>query len=144
MKSQNSEYTCRSSGDLKNFPRWYSTRIRSQRYTDAAWLMPHSIRISSAQRTRHPHSTHDGASSRDAKTSAACSMGLSVMDGSRFIWSYRPTCPRMIWPTSCAMVKRIRSTGRKRLIPIYGTPSMTVLTPSRISSTSSARIQMPR
>lgn len=65
--------------------------------------------ISSAVCILQPHRTHAGANSREANTLAACSIGLSLGDGSRFTSLYLPTCPSIMCPSSCATVKRCRS-----------------------------------
>ena len=108
MYGKNCSYTSLSYGEVRNFPRSRSSRIRAARNSAACRLMLHSCIICSGSYALHPQSTQAGASNRDANIFAACSIGLSRAEGSLLTSPSLPTCPRIMCPSSCAAVKRRR------------------------------------
>ena len=144
MYSENCLYTCRSSRDTENLFRWYKTAIHSARNCAAGRLILQRAAIWSAEVAPQPHKTQAGASSLDANTFAACSIGLSRDVGSRFTSSYFPTWSKRMCPSSWAAVNRCLSSGTLLDTTIIGVCPAKKLSPSLSGGRSPNLTAIPR
>ena len=135
MNGRNCSYTLRSRVDVRNIDRWYKMSILSERNVAACFEILHTCAISSGLCRFSPHKTQAGARIRAATWLAAVSCGSSFGAGSRLEIVTIPglTCPKIIWPISCPIVKRTRPCMQASLYRISGTFSTKNVNPSMLA-----------